>query len=417
MESVSTFLHERVGIEPWVASLVAIAVLTVVANLVGQVLLRQAARVTRRTSTVWDDALVRSAGSPMLLALAVIGLGFMARVLQTRFGVQFIGEALAVRDVALIACVAWFLVRFAGRVGEGVVANHVARQEEIDRTTVDALVKLARLLVVIVALVTAAHTLGFEVTGLLAVGGMGGLAVGFAAKDLLANFFGGLTIYLDRPFSVGDWIRSPDKEIEGTVEVISWRHTRIRAFNKNPLYVPNAVFTTIVVENPSRMSHRRIKETIGLRYDDFSVVDRVVEDIRAMLRSHPGIDAGQTLIVNFNQFGASSLDLMVYTFTKTVVWVDYHEVKQDVLLQIGRIIEQHGAEIAFPTQTLHLPGVEGAAPERPARDADARRPPPAERTAARPAASAPASQGRGASRPETPADHTLAGHGADDGEG
>jgi MscS family membrane protein len=114
------------------------------------------------------------------------------------------------------------------------------------------------------------------------------------------------------------------------------------------------VFTTIVVENPSRMSHRRIKETIGLRYDDFAVVAPIVADIKAMLREHPDIDSTQTLIVNFNQFGASSLDLLIYTFTKTTVWVEYHEVKQDVLLRIGEIIARHGAEIAFPTHTVHM---------------------------------------------------------------
>ena len=208
------------------------------------------------------------------------------------------------------------------------------------------------------ALITAAQTLSFQITGLLALGGVGGIAVGFAAKDLVANFFGGLTIYLDRPFTVGEWIRSPDKAIEGTVEYISWRHTRVRAFNKNAIYVPNALFTSIVVENPSRMSHRRIKETIGLRYDDFEQVAPIVADSRAMLNDHPDIDATQTLIVNFNAYGASSLDLMVYAFTKTVVWVDYHAAKQDVLLKIGEIIDRHGAQIAFPTQTLNLVGAE-----------------------------------------------------------
>jgi MscS family membrane protein len=111
------------------------------------------------------------------------------------------------------------------------------------------------------------------------------------------------------------------------------------------------------------MSHRRIKETIGLRYDDFAVVAPVVADIKAMLEAHPDIDPAQTLIVNFNQFGASSLDLMIYTFTRTTVWVEYHSVKQDVLLKFGEIIGRHGAEIAFPTQTLHLR--EGGADDAP----------------------------------------------------
>jgi MscS family membrane protein len=356
MDRLRDFLSESVGIESWVASLVAIALVTIAVNLLAQVVLRQARKASARTSTVWDDAVLRSVGRPLLAAIWVVGFGYMARVVEREVGGAFIEEAIAVRDVLLVACVAWFLTRFIGRVTQNVVEQRQARGEEFDLTTVDALGKLARLVVVVLAALMAAQSLGFQVTGLLALGGVGGLAVGFAAKDLLANFFGGLTIYLDRPFGVGEWIRSPDKSIEGTVEYISWRHTRIRAFNKNPIYVPNSVFTTIVVENPSRMSHRRIKETIGLRYDDFAVVAPIVADIRAMLREHPGIDQGQTLIVNFNQYGASSLDILIYTFTRTIVWTEYHEVKQDILLRIGEIIARHGAEIAFPTQTLHLLG-------------------------------------------------------------
>jgi len=138
------------------------------------------------------------------------------------------------------------------------------------------------------------------------------------------------------------------------VEYIGWRHTRVRAFNKNPIYVPNALFTTIVVENPTRMTHRRIKETIGVRYADFDSVAAIVADVKAMLRAHPDIDSTTTLIVNFNQYGASSLDIFVYTFTRTVDWTAYHAIKQDVLLKIGAVIRAHGAEIAFPTQTVHL---------------------------------------------------------------
>ncbi|MEO8124944.1 MAG: mechanosensitive ion channel family protein, partial [Burkholderiales bacterium] len=324
MKHISEFLSRTVGIEPWVASLIAIALVTLILNQVAQVLLRQAAKVTQQTRTVWDNALVSTASRPILVAMWVIGLGVMARVLQHEIEQPFITEVLALRDVALIVCVAWFVLRFIGQVGRNIIAARTARDEEVDHTTIDALVKLARLVSLVVVTLMVVQTLGFQVGGLLALGGVGGIAVGFAAKDVLANFFGGLTIYLDRPFVVGEWIRSPDKAIEGTVEYISWRHTRIRAFNKNPIYVPNSVFATVVVENPSRMSHRRIRETIGLRYDDFDKVAPVVADIKAMLREHPGIDATQTLIVNFLQFGASTLDLMIYTFTKTTVWVEFH---------------------------------------------------------------------------------------------
>jgi MscS family membrane protein len=169
-------------------------------------------------------------------------------------------------------------------------------------------------------------------------------------------------IFLDRPFVVGDWIRSSEKDIEGTVEEIGWRLTRIRTFDKRPLYVPNSVFNSITVENPSRMQNRRIYETLGLRYDDIGVMAAVVADVEKMLRNHEAIDADQTLMVNFVEFNASSVDFFVYCFTKTTVWTEFHVIKQDVLLQIAAIIAQHGAEIAFPTQTLLVNPEPGPAP-------------------------------------------------------
>lgn len=365
MNHISDFLTRTVGIAPWVASLIAIAVVILILNQVAQVLLRSAAKLTHRTDAVWGRALVGTASRPILVAMWVVGLSLMARVLQHEIEeVSFITEMLALRDVALIVCVAWFALRFIGQVGRNIMTARTARGDEVDPTTIDALVKLARLVTLVVLTLMVVQTLGFQVGGLLALGGVGGIAVGFAAKDILANFFGGLTIYLDRPFVVGEWIRSPDREFEGTVEYISWRHTRIRAFNKNPIYVPNSVFSTVVVENPSRMSNRRIKETIGVRYADLHKIAAIVADVKAMLREHPDIDTNQTLIVNFNQFGHSTLELLIYTFTKTVVWVEYHEIKQDVLLRIGEIIERHGAQIAFPTRTLHLHSHEGG--EQPA---------------------------------------------------
>ena len=173
-------------------------------------------------------------------------------------------------------------------------------------------------------------------------------------------------IYLDRPFKVGDWICSSDKEIEGTVEEIGWRQTRVRTFDKRPLYVPNSVFASIIVENPSRMSHRRIYETIGIRYDDIHSMDAIVHEVKDMLKQHEEIDQKQTMIVNFNQFSDSSVDFFVYTFTKTTNWIRFHEVKQDVLLKISEIIEKHHASIAYPTQVLHFDHTENeASPPRP----------------------------------------------------
>jgi len=232
--------------------------------------------------------------------------------------------------------------------------TQLLEEKKRDETTVQAIAKVARLLFIMMGVLSVMQTLGLSLSGLLTFGGVGGLIVGLAAKDLLSNFFGGLMIYFDRPFKVGDWIRSPDRQIEGTVERIGWRMTIIRTFDKRPLYVPNSVFSSIVVENPSRMKNRRIYETIGLRYEDAEKVDKIIREVKSMLESHPEIDSSQTLIVNFNAFAPSSLDFFIYTFTKTVNWVHFHEVKQDVLLKVMDIIHQHDADVAFPTQTLKV---------------------------------------------------------------
>lgn len=304
-----------------------------------------------------------AARKPLTVVAWLVGLTFAARILQTETETDAaLFEAIEpVRTVGVIACLAWFLVRFVGNVQDGIMAQRLRRGESIDRTTVDAIGKLLRVSVIITAVLVALQSLGFSISGVLAFGGIGGIAVGFAAKDLLANFFGGLMVYLDRPFVVGDWVRSPDKQIEGTVEEIGWRLTRIRTFDKRPLYVPNAVFTQITVENPSRMTNRRINEVVGVRYDDVGKVAAIVDDIKVMLRGHEEIDQDQTMIVNLNQFGPSSLDIMIYTFTRTTAWVRFHEIKQDVMLRVADIVASHGAEIAFPTRTLHLAGAAQAA--------------------------------------------------------
>ena len=303
-----------------------------------------------KTQRMWDDAIIDSLKHPVSLIIWAVGIYLAMEIIHAATGAVIFNSVEPLKDTAIIVAIAWFLVRLIKR-GE---RKFIEGEKEVDPTTVDAISKLLKISVVITSVLVILQTLGFSISGVVAFGGIGGMAVGFAAKDLLANFFGGLTIYLDRPFAVGDWVRSPDRDIEGTVENIGWRLTRIRTFDKRPLYVPNSVFTTIVVENPSRMLNRRIKETVGIRYEDSGRMETIVNKVKDMLSNHPDIDTSKTMIVNFNSFAPSSLDFFIYTFTKTTKYSEFHKVKQDVLLKTIKIIEEEGAEIAFPTSTIHL---------------------------------------------------------------
>ena len=311
---------------------------------------------TQATSNVVDDALFRALQGPARGMVWLIGLSSAAYIAGAQTDAVVFDALPTFQNVGVVWMLTWFLLRFTRGYEEAYITEQQARGALADLTFVHAIGKLARSSIAITAALVALQTFGISIAGLLAFGGMGGIAVGLAAQDLLANVFGGVTIYLDRPFSVGDWIRSPDQEIEGTVEEIGWRRTLIRTFDKRPLYVPNASFTKISIENPSRMTHRRINETFGVRYDDIDRVPIILAEIRTYLIGSELIDDSQTLMVNFNQFGPSSLDFFIYCFTHTTVWTRYHEVKEEVLLHISGIIASHGAEIAFPTRTLHIAG-------------------------------------------------------------
>lgn len=342
---------------PDYAHLLLILAITAVVYLVWRFLHGRLEKRFERTQNLWDDAILYAVNKPISLTIIIISVIFlMQSVQQTYLEREFISLDMLnnLKRVFVVFAISWVLLRLINRAEANLLKNKDSSEVKLDETGVQAVSKLLRLIVIIISSLIMFQLLNIPISGVLTFGGIGGIAVGFAAKDLLANFFGGLMIFLDRPFKVGDWIRSPDKEIEGTVENIGWRQTRIRTFDKRPLYVPNATFNNISVENPSRMTNRRINETIGLRYDDWTKVETVVTKVKAMLELHPEIDQTATLMVNFDKFSSSSLDFFIYTFTKTREWVKYHEIKQDILLKIMNIIEQEGAEIAFPTSTLHI---------------------------------------------------------------
>ncbi|MDX1318575.1 MAG: mechanosensitive ion channel family protein [Oceanospirillum sp.] len=340
--------------ETWVIQIFVVLLATGIFNIFQIRVLRKLHDVASHTKTPWDEALVYAIQRPLTLILWVLGISFSCRIIGEETGTTLFEAVPAIRDVLVIALIAMALTRLIKRAERNLVQAKQEQGKAFDKTTLEAVTKLLRLTVFITSGLVGLQTLGFSVSGVLAFGGIGGMAVGFAAKDMLANFFGGLTIYLDRPFTEGDWIRSPDRNIEGVVERIGWRQTVIRTFDQRPLYVPNASFSSIAVENPSRMRNRRIFETLGIRYQDGDKMREITEEVRYMLRSHPEIDTNQTLIVNFNQFSSSSLDFFVYCFTKTTDWVTYHQIKEDVLLKVMDIVLAKGAECAFPTSTIHL---------------------------------------------------------------
>lgn len=337
----------------WLTQVFLVVLATVTVNFILMRVIDLIEHLAGKTENLWDDALLDAARVPIRLVLWVVGISIAIEIMEAAAPSAIFEYLPEARRVAFVFILALFCTRIIRNVEENVVDPSRMRKP-MDQTTARAISKLLRLSVIITAVLVLMQTLGYSISGVLAFGGVGGIAIGFAAKDLLANFFGGMMIYLDKPFVVGDWVRSPDRQIEGTVEDIGWRLTRIRTFDKRPLYIPNSMFASIVVENPSRMLNRRINEKLGIRYEDWDKMEAICRDVREMLEQHEEIDTRQTLMVNFDSYGDSALQFFIYTFTKTTEWARYHQIKQDVLLKIMAIVDGHGAEFAFPTRTLHL---------------------------------------------------------------
>lgn len=333
----------------------AVLVVTALLDLFSRMLLRWLGRRVRHTANHWDDALYFSLNGPLQGVIWVLGASIVLRFLRPVAALDWLAPLPQIRGIVLVALFTWFLFRLIRSAGASVLARAAGRDNAIDTTTADALGKLLRITALVVAALLVMQVLGVSLSALLAFSGIGGIALGFAARDVLANIFGGLMIYLNRPFSVGDWIRSPDREIEGVVEAIGWRATTVRRFDMRPLYVPNAVFSNVSLENPSRMTHRRIMETIAVRYDDAAAVPDIVAEVRRMLDEDTAIDSDQVILTYLDSLGESAINLLVYCYTRTTDWAEYLAVKQSVLQRVQDVVRAHDATIAYPTTTLHVP--------------------------------------------------------------
>ena len=351
LESLQAFLFDHDN--AWMLQLFGVILATAIVALLVTTTLGWVQRRLERTPTLWDDAAFIAARKPLQVLVWVLGLNIASHLIVNATDAELFRHADRVREVLLVIILGWFLLRVV-REAERAMLGVSAPDSRLDATSARAISKLLRIAILITAALMLLQKLGYSISGVLAFGGIGGIAVGFAAKDLLANFFGGLMIYMDRPFSIGDWVRSPDRDIEGTVEYIGWRQTIIRTPEKRPLYVPNSTFASIAVENPSRMSHRRLQQAIGIRYEDWRLLPTLVEQIRTLLQTHEGIDPEQNLIVNFERFGESTLDIGILAYTRACDLPGFSAIRQDVFFRILEIVDAAGAEIAFPTRTLHL---------------------------------------------------------------
>ena len=285
-------------------------------------------------------------------------------------------------NASYIITLSWLAISLFKGYGIAILGSIAEKNNTFRREVINLLLKITYFLIILVAVLVLLKNFGFNISALIASLGIGGLAVAFAVKDMLANFFASVVLLFDNSFNQGDWIVCGD--IEGTVVEMGLRRTTIRTFDNAMLFVPNSLLANSSVRNWNRRKRgRRIRMQIGVTYD--STPDQIracVQDIKTMLINHPQIakdgderpplshyelDLKQNIVslddllgyksnlfVVLDEFADSSINILVYCFSTTVNWGEWLDVRQDVMLKIMDIIASHNLSFAFPSQSLYI---------------------------------------------------------------
>jgi MscS family membrane protein len=335
-------------VEKFFIALVIFLVFLFLRQLFTSLILNVAERLVKKTTTELDDNIISVLRAPLRFTFIVIGLYFSIRYLDLNSEITH-----NLFTTFAIYILFWIFYDLLIVLDEPIVNFSKKFGNELSYEIGLILVKTFKIAIVVIGVVAALQVWGINISAFIASLGLGGLAFALAAKDTAANLFGGLTLLADKSLKMDDWIKVDS--VEGVVEEIGLRTTKIRTFEKSLITVPNQILANKPVENFSRRGIRRIKFRVGVTYDTpAAALENIVANITQMLQTHPDIAQDATMLVRFDKFEDSSLSIFVYTFTSTANWARYLEIKEDINIQIMKIIENNNAQFAFPSQTLYI---------------------------------------------------------------
>lgn len=305
-------------------------------------------KLSKKARTTFFTHVFNSIEQPIGFLFIVIGLYLAVRYFP--YIDQSNPYIIKVFRSLVIFSISWGLYNFAS--ASSVMFEKLRDRFDLkmDQILIPFISKGLRFIIIAITFSIIAQEFDYDVNGFVAGLGLGGLAFALAAKDMIANFFGGIVIITERPFSIGDWIQTAD--VEGTVEDITFRSTRVREFTQALVTIPNATLANAVITNWSKMGKRRVTFHLGVHHDTpKQKIHTIVQQVDTFIRNHPGVHE-ETIFVKFDQFDVNSLDIFIYFFTKSTVWGEFLEVKEEINFKILEILEAEGVSLAYPTSTL-----------------------------------------------------------------
>ena len=349
-------LEIREAIARVLLAVVAILAIWLVQRVLILLLTKPMRRVVARTSMEWDDGLANLIRQPVRYIMFGIALIVGVRILD--FNVAVVDFATRLSRTLIIASVFVALLKTVDLFGLSARRLFRLTGVVIEDQLLPFIRTAIKLIVIALTLVIIIQEWGYDVSGLIAGLGLGGLAFSLAAKDTVENLFGFSTIVGDQPFVVGEFIVTP--EVMGTVEKVGLRSTRIRQLDQALVMVPNNRMANSVVSNWSRLTRRWIQFTFGVTYTTVpEQMEQLIERIQAMLSQREHVDP-ETIQVIFTDFSDSSLDVLVRCYVDLLDWYDWMKEKEAVNLEVMRIVADLGLSMAFPSRSLYVESVPSA---------------------------------------------------------
>jgi MscS family membrane protein len=334
----------------------ALLVLLPTSALVGWALERPTRRLlhklSEKTHTEFDDKLIAAASGPLTLLLGVTASRVLIRWIALAAPVQ----TFIVQLQAALATVAgfWIVLRCIGVLQESIPLSEWGMRHPALRSLIPLGARIARVIVFVIAVLTVISQFGYPVATILAGLGIGGIAVALGAQKSLEHFFGSVSIGVDQPFRVGDWVNVGGTE--GEIEAIGLRSTRIRTMDRTVLSIPNGQLAETRTENFAMRDRIRLRTVVGVEYGTSAATIRVLRDeIDRVLRAHPKTWPDR-VVVRFFEFGAYALNIEAFCWIQTTSIDEFRAVREALFLQIMEVVERNGAAFAFPTQTVHVVG-------------------------------------------------------------
>jgi len=328
------------------AALLIILITLLIRGIFTRVIFKIILNLTHKTKTDIDRAVVVAFEDPLKFLILVAGIYLGVSLFDLWPTMESFLED-TVRSLVIVA-ITWGFYNLVG----GESFTRISDKYSLDETLVSFLTKIMRFVIIALSITIVAQEWDYNVTGFIAGLGLGGLAFALAAKDTASNLFGGVIIILDKPFGIGDWIMTPN--VEGTVEEMSFRSTKIRNFENALVAVPNSSIVNNPITNWTKMQKRRVSFHLGVTYDTpRSKLQSSIDKIKNIIEDHPAVHP-DTIFVRFDQFSDSSLDLFIYFYTKTTNWGEWMEAKENINFKIMEILEDEGVSVAFPSRSIYF---------------------------------------------------------------